>query len=163
MCDTLRIPESDRKKFITSLTSSRNALKAAKGSGLNTELAKLVAFRAASQDQELQISGKEILQQAQRDSLPADVFLLPSLPQLDTGAAVVMLRELVGVPNDSIRYIAADATSSAEFLRIGRLHPTMKYAISQAFGALHWRIGLPRAYELRCKAALESIGQLAWE
>ena len=54
-----------------------------------------------------------------------------------------MLREIVGVSNDAVCFRATDATTTDSFLRVCRLQPTYKYAVSQAFGILYSRIGLP--------------------
>lgn len=160
MRKTLQIPDSDSQKFIAAVTSFRNALNSIESSEPRSGLAQLVAFRAASRAQEVQNCHREALQQAQRESLPEDVFLLPSLPQLGANAAVVLLRELIGIAHEAVCYRATDAQSSEVFLRVGRLHATFKYAISQAFGALYSRIGLPTDYEERCKGAIETISNM---
>jgi hypothetical protein len=162
LCSTLQIPETDRKKFIAAVSSYHSAITAIEKT-TNGNLAKLVAFRSAIRGLELQVCHQEALQQAQREALPEDVFLLPNLPQLGNSAAVVLLREIVGIAGDSVSLRAADAQSNDVFLRVGRLLPTFKYAVSQAFGSLYSRIGLPEDYESRCKGAIENISNLALE
>lgn len=159
ICHQLQVPESERKKLVSNISSLRNALNAIRNSVKDDELSQLVEFRAVIQNQDSKLSRRDILNQAKKESLPVDVFLLPSLPQLGAFGATVMLREVIGIGFESVCYRAADAQSSAQFLRIGRLQPTIKYAVSQSFGALHSRIGLPAAYEQRCRGAIESIGQ----
>jgi hypothetical protein len=163
MCESLQVRDEDRKKLIAALTSFRNALSSLDSNECSGKLSQYVAFRAASHGQDIHVLRRDVLQQAQKESLPEDVFLLPSLPQLEGRAAVVMLREVVGIAYEAVCYRAADARTSDRFLRIGRLQPTFKYAVSQAFGTLYSRIGLPDAYEARCKNAIENISNLARE
>jgi hypothetical protein len=163
MCESLQVPDGDRKKLAAALTSFRSALASLDGTAASGTFSQYVAFRAAVRNQDQQTCRQEALQEAQRESLPEDVFLLPSLPQVHTDGAVVMLREVVGIEQEAVRYRAADAQSSDAFLRVGRLHPTFKYAVSQAFGALYSRIGLPDNYEERCKGAIANISNFAWE
>lgn len=163
MCDSLQVPDSDRKKIIAALTSFRNALSTLDDKRDCDKLSQYLAFRAASRSQDIHLLWPEVLQQAQRESLPDDVFLLPSLPQLEDRAAVVMLREIVAIAYEAVCYRAADGRTTGMFLRIGRLQPTFKYALSQAFGSLYSRIGLPDTYEARCKGAIESISNFAME
>jgi len=163
ICNSLQVPDGDRQKFIAAITAFHNALNSIETSAAKDGLAQLVAFKAAIRGKEPHECHQEALLQAQKESFPEDVFLLPSLPQLDDGAAVVLLREVTGISRETICYRATDADSSDIFLRVGRLHPTFKYAISQAFGSLYSRIGLPSDYEARCKGAIEELGKLAWE
>lgn len=163
LCESLKVPEGDRKKLVAALTSFRSALVALDSNGTSGKFSQYVAFRSAVRGQDLEICHQEALQEAQKESLPEDVFLLPSLPQVEADGAVVMLREVVGIEQEAICYRAADAQSSDAFLRVGRLQPTFKYAVSQAFGALYSRIGLPDNYEARCKDAIASISNFAWE
>jgi hypothetical protein len=90
-------------------------------------------------------------------SLPEDVFFLNTLSAEFQSPHVVMLRNLAFIPLD-------EATSSAEvareldcYLRFSRLSPTFKYAISQQFGLLYSRIGLPKEYDLSKKLISESF------
>jgi hypothetical protein len=163
LAETLGVPEGERKKLIAAITAFRDALTAAENSVSKGKLAQLVEFRAAIRKLEIKHIREETLQQAQKESLPEDTFLLPSLPQIEAAPAVVLLREIVGIPYEAVHYRATDAQSSDAFLRIGRLQPMFKYAISQAFGTLYARIGLSQAYEARCKGAIENISTFAWE
>jgi hypothetical protein len=160
ICNHLKVPEDHRKKVVAALTSFRAALTTLQAEGDKFE--QLVAFRAAILARDVDTCGSEILTSAQNDKLPDDVFLLPNLPQLDVGAAVVMLREIVSVMHEAVCYRSADAVTSDMFLRLGRLEPTFKYAVSQAFAVLYSKIGLPEDYENRCKAAISGITQLDW-
>lgn len=163
ICADLAIPEQDSKKVRNSLSSFRAALSVLDEKGTTGKLQQYAAFRAASLERDVQTCRQEILQQAQKEALPEDVFLLPSLPQLETGPAVVLLREVVSVRHEAICYRSTDASTNEMFLRVGRLEPTFKYAVSQAYGALYSRIGLPEEYERRCKDVIEDINQFKWE
>jgi len=163
ICTDLAVPEPDGKKVRHALSLFRAALSALDENATIGKLHQYAAFRAASLGRDVQTIRQEILQQAQKESLPEDVFLLPSLPQLETGPAVVLLREVVSVRHDTICYRSSDASTNEMFLRVGRLESTFKYAVSQAFGALYSKIGLPEEYERRCKDVVEDINQLEWE
>lgn len=163
LCEILHVPDGDRKKLVAALTSFRSAYVALDSNAANGQFSQYVAFRAVVRDQELKVCRQETLQEAQKESLPEDVFLLPSLPQIEADGAVVLLREVVGIEHEAVCYRATDAQTSDAFLRVGRLQSTFKYAVSQAFGALYSRIGLPDTYEARCKGAIASISNFSWE
>jgi hypothetical protein len=164
ICQELKIPEPAAAKVRTTLARFRSAVLTLVPDGSADNLARLVRFRAAASGQPRDECRKEILRQAQSDSLPDDVFLLPALPQLpDVGPAVVFLRELIGIPFGNICFRSYDAISKNHFLRIGRLNPIIKYAVSQAFGIVYTRIGLPETYENRRRAAIEQISSFEWE
>lgn len=165
MCTQLQVPESDRKKVVASLKNFRDANLELARTSASDPLTQYVAYRSVVRSQEMSQCRQEVLQEAQRESesLPEDVFLLTSLPQISDGGAVVLLREVVGVPYEAVCYRATDAVQETCLLRIGRLHPTFKYAISQAFGALYSRIGLPSDYEERCKEVVAGIPNIKWE
>jgi hypothetical protein len=149
---------------VVELARFRSAVLTLVPDGSTDNLVRLVRFRAAASGQPGDDCRKDILRQAQSDPLPDDVFLLPTIPQLpDVGPAVVLLRELIGIPFGSICFRSYDAISKDHFLRIGRLNPIIKYAISQAFGVLYTRIGLPETYENRRMAAIEQISSFQWE
>ena len=162
ICSDLAIPEKDSKKMRLSLGSFRTAFLALGEAAEASKLHQYATFRAHSLGRDVHLCRQEILQQAQKEPMPEDVFLLPSLPQLETGPAVVLLREIVSVRHEAICYRSADASTNEMFLRVGRLEPAFKYAVSQAFGALYSRIGLPEEYELRCKVVIEEINQFDW-
>jgi hypothetical protein len=164
ICQDLKIPEPVAAKVRTTLARFRSAVLALVADEATDNLARLVCFRAAMSGQPRDDCRNDILRQAQNDRLPDDVFLLTSLPQLpDVGPAMVLLRELIGIPSGTICFRSYDATSKDHFLRIGRLNPVIKYAVSQAFGVLYTRIGLPETYESRRRAAIEQIASFQWE
>jgi ubiquitin len=122
-----------------------------------------VAFKATLERADSKVCRLKTLQQAQQEPLPEDVFLLPALPLAADTPCVVMLREIVGVSNDAVCFRATDATTTDSFLRVCRLQPTYKYAVSQAFGILYSRIGLPDEYERRCRDVVSGIASFEWE
>lgn len=164
ICSELNIPDPDAKKVRKSLAAFRAALSILDSDTAADKLTQLIKFRSAIQGKDVQTCRQEALHQAKQEQpLPEDVFLLPSLPQLDLGSAVVLLREIVSVKHESVCYRAPDACTDDMFLRVGRLEPTFKYAVSQAFGALYSRIGLPDDYERRCKEVIHQINDLSLE
>jgi hypothetical protein len=163
ICVELGIPDPDRKKIEAALSTFQAAVNTLKVNEQKDSLTQLIAFRAALQGKESKTIHQEYVNQAQAEKLPADVFLLPNLPQANVGPAVVLLREIVGVKQDNICYRVSDAVTNDMLLRVGRLEPTFKYAVSQAFGFLYSRIGLPSDYEFRCKCVIEQISELVKE
>ena len=163
LSEALSVPEEERKKFTSAIKTFREALISLEETAHKETLTQLVRFRAVIRSLEIGQVYRETLQQAQREPLPDDTFLLPGLPQIDETPAVVLLREIVGIPYEAVHFRATDARSEDSFLRIGRLQPMFKYAVSQAFGALYARIGLSQDYEARCKSAIENISTISWE
>lgn len=163
ICNELNVPQPERRKFSDSLASFRAAWDAMDEKDPADSMSQYVSFRAISLGREVDVCRQDVLKDAQKEKLPEDVFLLPSLPHSDkVEAAVVLLREIVAVPHKLICYRASDAISDEMFLRVGRLEPTYKYAVSQAFGTLYSRIGLPDDYERRCKNTIEQINDFPW-
>lgn len=163
ICSELEIPEPDKKKVRATLTAFKTGLALLYGDKSTDKFKCLVEFRSVTQGRNIQNCRQELIKQARSDSLPDDVFLLPNLPQLDFGSAVVLLREIVGVRYEAVCYRTVDASTNEMFLRIGRLQPTFKHAVSQAFGSLYSRIGLPVEYERQCKEAIDGIDETTLE
>ena len=163
ICVALDVPPDERKKLATAIDTYKTALSASEACANADFLTRLVTFKAASSRTAIDACLKETLAQAQRESLPDDVFLLPSLPHTDKGAALVKLRELTAVDFELIKYRATEADSPEHYLRTGRLQPTLKYAVSQKFGALYSKIGLPSDFEDRHKRAIESVSEMSME
>lgn len=163
ICSALQIPEPDIKKMKRNLESFRSALFALDDIKETDQFKRLVTLRSKILEKDcLQETAKQA-QDETKSKLPEDVFLLTTLPQLDTGPTVVLLREIVAVPYKAVCYRTCDAISDEMFLRIGRLQPTFKYAVSQAFGSLYSKIGLPDDYEERCEEVFEQINKLIVE
>ncbi|WP_155288332.1 hypothetical protein [Ralstonia solanacearum] len=163
LCNALCVPDDERGKFVICIKALRDAFIAVDKVAHREELSQLVQFRAVIQNFPIEQVYQKTLQQAQQEPLPDDTFFLPGLPQLEDIPVVVLLREIVGVPHEAVHYRATDAWSDGSFLRIGRLQPMFKYAISQAFGTLYARIGLSQDYETRCRCAIDNIGTLPWD
>jgi hypothetical protein len=163
LCDALAVPDGDRKKLVATLSTARAALLVLAAPAVDDPIHLYARYRAAIKGQDLTACRQEILTQAQGESMPDDVFLLSGLPNIEKQGAVVLLREIVGIPHEAVCYRAADASTSEMFLRVARLQPTFKYAVSQAFGSLYSRIGLPDEYEGRCRDVIRGIGAISWE
>lgn len=162
ICAALDVPDDgSRKKLLGVLANYRKAFQELDGPG--DPLTILVTFKATLERIDSKTCRQKTLHQAQQEALPEDVFLLPALPLAADTPCVVMLREIVGVSNDAVCFRATDATSANSFLRVCRLQPTYKYAVSQAFGILYSRIGLPDEYERRCKDVVSGIASFEWE
>lgn len=79
---------------------------------------------------------------------PQDLFFIPSIPTLQSIGYVVKLRSLFFLPaSQCFSSISKAKESPNSYLRIGRLTPTFKHALSQQFGTLFSRIGFPTNYE----------------
>ncbi|HHK8202616.1 TPA: hypothetical protein ACQVHI_004890 [Serratia marcescens] len=89
-------------------------------------------------------------------SPPQDLFFIPSIPTLENIGYVVKLRSLFFV---STAHCFSSTTKAKEspisYIRIGRLTPTFKHALSQQFGTLFSRIGFPTYYEHDVKDSFE--------
>jgi|GEM_PF-3125581 len=163
ICSSLDVPADDRKKIATSLDNYKAALTASDACAQADFLTRLATFRAAMSRTTIDACFNAALAQAQKESLPDDVFLLPSLPHKDNGAVLVKLRELTAVDIQLIKYRVTEADSPEHYLRTGRLQPTLKYAISQKFGTLYSKIGLSSEFEDRHKKAIQSVSEMAME
>ena len=163
ICNSLGVPLADKKKLVIAIDTYMAALLASEGSENMDFLTRLVKFKAAASRIAIDRCLKEVLAQAQGESLPDDVFLLPSIPHVKHGAALVKLREVIAIGVNDIKYGVTEADSPRHYLRTGRLQPTLKYAISQKFGALYSKIGLSSDFEDRHKRAIESVSLLTAE
>jgi hypothetical protein len=160
ICRDLAIPAEQAKKMSECLNRFRAILEALDKSATADPFSTLVAARTVATGKTDAACRDDAIKQAKNEPLPDDVFLLPSLPQLDIGPTVVLLRDIVAIPVAMVRYTTADARTGDHFLRIGTLQPTFKYAMSQAFGNLYARIGLPEEYEKRCKLVMDDLHRL---
>lgn len=165
ICEALQVPVADRKKFASTLAAFQNANTEFEKNAASDKLIQFAAYRSAVLGRDVDTSRQEVLKEAQRESetLPEDVFLLTCLPQISDDGAVVLLREIIGVPYEAVCYRVTDVVSESSLLRVGRLHPTYKYAVSQAFGASYSKIGLPSTYENRCKDVTANLANISWD
>lgn len=164
ICRELNIPEADFDKEQKSVSRFRSAVIGLSEDEAGDAFCRLVNFKATAAGRPREDCMKETVRQVKGEPLQEDIFLLPTLPQLiDFGPAVVLLRELIGIPVSSICFRSSDAESKDNFLRIGTPHPTIKYAVSQAFGILYTRIGLPESFENQQRAAIDLIDSFEWK
>ncbi len=157
----LKVPDKDRKKVIKSLSNSCGAFRLLENQNLS-DLEKYVLFRALSEEKSAEEIHRNTVGSAQKEVLPDDTFFLPELPGNLGQGAVVMLREIIGILPDNIYLKTSEATSPQSFLRIARLKPEIKYAVSQAFGSLYSRIGMSSEYEARRNAAIQGVTGKEW-
>jgi hypothetical protein len=161
ICDALSIPNTERAKFVKSVESFKAANNKIKSLVDCDPLTHLAEYTAELKNQPLDSTWTKLLQQAQGESLPEDVFILSNLPQIDYQGAIILLRELHPIAYSDVYYRASDARAKSAFLRAGRLEPQFKYAVSQSFGTLYSRIGLSTDYEKRRKAVVDSVASFA--
>lgn len=157
ICRDLGIPQSSVPKISPQLRRFRAALVALIDNRQSNQLFQLLSFRVALTGKDREECLQEILEQAQGAELPEDVFFFPTLAGMSIGPGIAMLREIMPLPLDSICFRTSDTRLSGLFLRVGRLKPIYKYAVSQAFGNLYSRIGLPKEYEDRRSIALGKL------
>lgn len=162
ICSQLAIPTKEQKKFIRSIDKYRKILENQEESQSLSALFKYANFLSTHKEKSFNDALSEALTQAQNESLPDDVFFLPELPETGSKGVIVMLREIIGIPYSQVFCKATDSSNTSDHIRIARLNPDFKYAISQAFGSLYSRIGLSASYEARCKEALSKISSYEW-
>lgn len=163
LCAELCVPVREKKKFTRSMVQFKEAFIRLEADKSLQSLKRYVNFLAILRAETFTSVLSKTLAQAHSDALPDDTFFLPELPEGGSNGAIVMLREILGIPVELICYRAHEAKSKDSFLRIARLKPDLKYAISQAFGSLYSRIGLSSEYEARCKAALAKTYNYGWD
>ena len=96
IADALSVLSDKRKKFITNLSKSHSALRAA--AGADSAFQKLAALRAGVDGVSVEDAAAKLAEKAQTATLPDDVFMLPSLPGFDDKPVVVLLRQIVAFP-----------------------------------------------------------------
>ncbi|WP_316897865.1 hypothetical protein [Pseudodesulfovibrio indicus] len=156
----LNIDANNREKFYSTLERYHNAiliLDNCSECALNVYVEFVSIFDAKRLDDVRSATVKKM-----DSNLPADVFLLPSLSTISDSPAVILLRELIGIPFEKICYRARDAVGKNNYIRALRLNPVFKYAVSQAFGHLYSRIGLPEEFENQNKCVVEKVKD-TWE
>lgn len=86
---------------------------------------------------------------------PADVFRLPSLPNLGHTALIVRLRSFISVSGaDIASSTIMTASSSASFIRCARLADGVRFALIQKMAFLFSPIGMSEDYEADLKTRL---------
>lgn len=91
ICDALQVPDEDRKKVISALATFRRAQAIVEERAQAGKFEQYVALRSFLTGRELQKCREEVLDAAKSETLPDDVFLFPSLPQVAVGASIVLL------------------------------------------------------------------------
>jgi len=157
----LKVAADKKSKFVANLERSRSAiLSTAKHS---SPFMKLAVLRAGIDGQSVEAAASKLVEKAQGATLPDDVFMLPGVPGYDARPAIVLMRQVVAVLSTDVVLSRHDATDESHLVRVGRLLETFKYALSQAFGHLYARIGLPTSYEARQRNARASIDHKEWK
>lgn len=86
-----------------------------------------------------------------------DVFFISSVPGIDELGFMVMLRYLHQLPTNILTSSITNARENpGKAIRIARLLPTFKYAMTQQFSFLFSRIGMPVEYENDLQFIVES-------
>ncbi|MDD1965892.1 hypothetical protein NPS29_11220 [Pseudomonas putida] len=163
VANELNVKEDRKERFINSLTPSYEAFRKLEKEASLSDLEKYIVFKSLSGG----ISVNEVIattvSSAQKESLPDDAFFLPEIPERPGHSAVILLREIIGLDPNMIRLKAPDATLNLHLLRIARLKPEIKYAVSQAFGSLYSKIGMSVEYETRRKTAINGLTGEGWK
>lgn len=160
IAEALSVSSDAQKKFVTNLSKSRSALSA--GADANSAFQKLARLKAILDEITVEDATSKLVEKARTATLPDDVFMLPGLPGFDNSPALVLLRQVVALPATDVVLTRHEATNEAHYIRAGRLLETFKYALSQAFGHLYARIGLPATYEARRRDARSAINYQDW-
>lgn len=158
----LSVAEAELKGFMEFVSPCHAALQALNKLESTDPFEQLKVFTAANKRISIEEARAEILRSARDATLPSDVILLPGFPGEPNKMIVILLRELVGVPIEFITTRQSEALDDHYYLRVGRLRSTFKFSLSQSFGALYSKIGLPGAYETRRKNALNGTLSYEW-
>lgn len=165
IAEELSVSPEDRERWIRPLDNMHRALDVLERLADASPLKRLTHFRATALTMDLEkvqgVVRSEMDQKANR--LPEDVFLLPWMPEPETGPALVLLREVVGVQEEAIRYRRSEALHEGCRLRVARLTETLKYSLSQAYGHLFSKIGIPEEIETYRKLAAGNAQHISLE
>jgi hypothetical protein len=89
---------------------------------------------------------------------PADIFHLPSLPDLGHQALIVRLRSFSSIAHSEIgTSTAASAETSAKYIRCSRLADAVRFALIQKMAFLFSRIGMSTEYEADLSSKLKNV------
>lgn len=160
ICAALELGEKDTKKISKSISNFSAAILHTRDG--ETPLERLARINSVYNDSDIGVELNKLVGQAQNEEFPDDIFILSGIPDVSAQGGAVMLRELVGVPLDTIKYRLSEVTAESNMLRTYRLIPHIKYAISQSFGSLYSRIGLSREYEAHKKATIQNLVNHKW-
>lgn len=142
----LNLPVDDHKSY---LKRECVALKAAKSfiDASNDRYSGIDAL-CALQTQTRSAQLKTVFGTLNPKALPLDLFYISSIPDVEGLGFVAKLRALTFVPFErSFTSLGAAKDVDNSFVRVGRLAPTFRHALSQQFGMLFARIGMPKQFE----------------
>jgi hypothetical protein len=159
----LNVAPGDMKALAGHVSPCQKALRALQASRENAPFEQLNMFTSALKGQSVDETRTSLLKSAQGTTLPEDVFLIPGFPGAPSKPIAILLREVIGIPSDHVKTRQSEALDPSYYLRVGRLRSTFKFALSQSFGSLYSKIGLPRAYELRRNNALNGTLSYEWK
>jgi len=129
-----------------------------------TNLKICAEFFARCDDQDVSTAFKRLLDQARSDVVAAssEMFFISELPSIEIKGFMAMLRYVRTIPIDEIFTSLSEAKSNGNrAVRLCKLNDNVKYAITQKFGLLFSRIGLPAEYEKHQEAAIDAFCSIA--
>lgn len=145
----LKVENKETRGKITTLYNIIKKYLAHKNSGLSKDIDLLAILNGVNNNEPTEVNKiiKKYMGELSKTP-PQDLFFIPSIPTLQKIGYVVKLRSLFFVPTSQCFSSTSKAKESPNsYLRIGRLTPTFKHALSQQFGTLFSRIGFPTYYE----------------
>lgn len=153
------INEENRKKAENIIKKIQILLGLDNNPQIEAAFDRLLAYECIKENKDQATSRQDLLKKARNglSTLPADLFFLSTIPIEGSGAHLVLLRELVAIKPDLVTASATIARENNGYLRIGRLRPAFKYALSQQFGLMFSRVGLPDDYENSKKDYLKNF------
>ena len=154
----LNLPLDDPKSFIqrecVSLKAAQKFIDASSDrySGIDA----LCALQMSTRSAQL----KTVFGTLNSKDLPLDLFYISSVPDVQGLGFVAKLRALTFIPFEC-SFTSLDAAKDVDnsFVRVGRLAPTFRHALSQQFGMLFARIGMPKQFEVDRDAAFGLIAE----
>jgi hypothetical protein len=145
IAEELGVEEGDRERWLRPLENMQRAITALETMADASPMRQMTTFRAAVTEKSLEqvheAVRKDIDQKAK--GLSQDVYLLPWMPEPDKNPSLVLLHETVAIREEDIRFMRSEALQGDCRLRVARLTETLKYSLSQAYGHMFSRIGLP--------------------
>ncbi|OEZ83363.1 hypothetical protein JAB6_29400 [Janthinobacterium sp. HH104] len=160
ICEELNVQDVKiQKKFDSCVNKLISLQLIEKSKGNEQCFEDIISFYSIKDNQTPEDARTSVLKKVRNElsALPEDAFLLSSFPEKPNEPHVVLLRQLVVLPLEKVTTSAEHAREENCYLRYGRLAPTFKYAVSQQFGLLYSRIGLPPEYDSHKKSLFESF------
>jgi hypothetical protein len=160
ICDELQIVDTKARKKLNQCISKLTALNKIEATLETQQCFEDICTYYSVREQIPDEAAKALVikkVRAELASLPDDTFLLSGLPGQNAEPHIVLLRSLTAISMEKVTTSAEQARELDIFLRLGRLAPAFKYAISQQFGLLYSRIGLPKEYEDQKKTLADTF------